>query len=63
MKLTEMWKASNDEDHSFKIHKTEVGTIERITRSITSGTIKQAIVTNLTEKTLINDSIKAWNQA
>ena len=63
IKLTEMWKATNDSEHPFKIQKKSVGEDGRCSRSISNGMIKVTAASNLTQRTFINDGIKAWNLA
>ena len=63
IKLTEIWKAVKDEDHPFKINVPVVNTEERTTRGQAAGYLKSKALTNVTKKTFINDSIKAWNLA
>ena len=63
IKLTEIWKAVKDEDHPFKIEVPTINTEERVSRGQIAGYIKTKALSNVTKKTFINDSIKAWNHA
>ena len=63
MKLTEIWKAVKDENHPFKIKVKTINQEEITTRGQVSGYIKSNAKSNVTQKTFINDSIKAWNLA
>ena len=63
IKLTEMWKAMNDEEHPFKISKAEINENERVTRAQRAGKINSSALSKVTKDTFINDSIKAWNKA
>ena len=63
IKLTEIWKAVKDESHPFKIEVPRVNPEERVSRGQVAGYIKSKALTNITKKTFINDSVKAWNQA
>ena len=63
IKLTEVWKAINDEDHPFKLTKTCSSSVANVTRSITNGVLKSTANSDGTQRTFINDGIKAWNLA
>ena len=63
MKLSEMWKAVNDEDHPFNIVKRESGPNIRAMRSITNEVLPTQNFSELSKQTFINDGIKAWNVA
>ena len=63
IKLTEMWKAVNDEEHPFKIEKKSVNNEVRVTRAMTDGSLKSSAFSNVTKNTFINDSKKAWNKS
>ena len=63
IKLTEIWKAMNDEEHPFRIKKSEINEDERVSRSQRNGKIHSNAFSTGTKNTFINDSIKAWNNA
>ena len=63
IKLTEIWKAVNDEDHPFKLVKKTINNDTRVTRGMTDGSLKCDALSNFTKNTFINDSIKAWNKS
>ena len=63
IKLSEMWKATNDEDHSFKISKRVPDQESRAMRSISNEVISVLSFSDLSKQTFINDGIKAWNKA
>ena len=63
IKLTEIWKAMKDEDHPFKVKTSPINPEERTSRGQAAGYIKTKARSNVTKKTFINDSIKAWNKA
>ena len=63
MKLSEMWKAVNDEDHPFNLIKKESGPNVRSMRSITNEILPVQSFSELSKNTFINDSVKAWNLA
>ena len=63
IKLTEIWKAVKDEDHPFKIKVPVPNSEERISRGQAAGYLKTKALSKVTQKTFINDSIKAWNRA
>ena len=63
IKLTEIWKAYNDDDHPFKLQKNPVNVEERVTRAMTDGLLKSDALTKVTKNTFINDSITAWNKS
>ena len=63
MKLSEMWKAVNDEDHPFNLIKREVGPNIRAIRSITNEKLPVHCFSELSRNTFINDGVKAWNLA
>ena len=58
MKLTEIWKAVNDESHPFKIEVPKINLEEKVSRGQMSGYIKSKALTNITKKTFINDVVK-----
>ena len=60
IKITELWKAINDEDHPFKIIKVN-DVVTRPTRACSKRQIKLPMLSKLTKRTFINDGIKAWN--
>ena len=63
IKLTELWKAVNDDDHPFKISRISDDTNRNVTRASANGTLKSMAHSIVTQKTFINDGIKAWNRA
>ena len=63
IKLSEMWKAVNDNDHPFNISKRESGSDLRSMRSITNEVLSVLSFSELSKQTFINDGIKAWNNA
>ena len=63
IKLTEIWKAVRDEEHPFKIKLPKINMDDRISRGKLSGYLKNDALSNVTKKTFINDSVKAWNLA
>ena len=63
IKLLEMWKAVNDEDHPFNISKREIGPDTRAMRSISNEVLTVLSFSKLPKQTFINDGIKAWNNA
>ena len=63
IKLSEMWKAVNDEDHPFNLVKRESGPDVRSMRSISNEMLPVKSFTELSKSTFINDGIKAWNLA
>ena len=63
IKLSEMWKATNDVDHTFNISKRENGPDSRALRSISNEVLSVLSFSELSKQTFINDGIKAWNNA
>ena len=63
MKLSEMWKAVNDEDHPFNLVRREIGQNFRSMRSISNKMLPVQSFSELSKNTFINDGIKAWNLA
>ena len=63
IKLSEMWKAVNDEDHPFNITKKDPGPDVRAMRSISNEVISVLSFSELSKKTFINGGIRAWNIA
>ena len=63
IKLNEMWKANNDEDHTFKIKKVVVTPETRASRSQSSDLIPMLDRSTISASTFISDGIKAWNLA
>ena len=63
IKLSEMWKAVNDEDHSFNIVKRESGPEIRAMRSVSNDVLSVLSFPDLSKRTFINDGIKAWSSA
>ena len=63
IKLSEMWKAVNDEDHPFNIKKKVSGPDSRVMRSISNEVLTVVSFSELSKQTFINDGIKAWNNA
>ena len=63
IKLSEMWKAVNDEDHPFNLVKRESGPDVRSMRSISNEMLPVKSFTELSKSTFINDGIKACNLA
>ena len=63
IKLTQIWKAVKDADHPFKIVVPSPNPDQRVSRGQEAGYIKSKALSNITKKTFINDSIKAWNRA
>ena len=63
IKLSEMWKAVNDEDHPFNISKRESGPDSRAMRSISNEVLTVLSFSELSKQTFNNDGIKAWNNA
>ena len=63
IKLSEMWKAVNDEDHPFNITKKDSGPDVRAMRSISNEVLTVISFSELSKKTFINDGIRAWNNA
>ena len=63
LKLLEMWKSVNVEDHPFNLEKKESGPNIRSMRSITNERLPVKSFSELSKNTFINDGIKAWNLA
>ena len=63
MKLSEMWKAVNEDNHPFELIKRESGENVRSMRSITNEILPDQSFSELSKNTFINDGIKAWNKA
>ena len=63
IKLSEMWKAMNEEDHPFNLVKRESGPNVRAMRSVTNESLPVQSFSELSQFTFINDDIKAWNLA
>ena len=63
MKLSEMWKAVNEENHPFELIKQESGANVRSMRSVTNEMLPDQSFSELSKNTFINDGIKAWNRA
>ena len=63
IKLSEMWKAVNVEDHPFNLDRKESGPNIRSMRSITNEMLPVKSFSELSKNTFINDGIKAWNLA
>ena len=60
IKLSEMWKAINDEDHSFKISKRVNDPESRAMRSVSNEVLTVLSFSDVSRQTFINDGIKAW---
>ena len=45
IKLTEVWKAVNDQDHPFKLSKPSTNNVKNVTRSLTNGVLKMTAAT------------------
>ena len=63
LKLSEMWKAVNDEEHPFNLEKKDSGSDVRSMRSISNEMLPVKSFSELSKNTFINDGIKAWNLA
>ena len=63
IKLSEMWKAVNNEDHLFNLKKLSSGPDVRAMRSITNEMLPVKSFSELSKNTFINDGICAWNHA
>ena len=63
IKLCDIWKAVNVESYPTKVTKTATTSNALTTRACSSGKLKESGKTVLTQSTLINDAIKAWNLA
>ena len=63
IKLSEMWKAVNDNCHPFALRKRVAGENVRSMRSITNDILPDQSFSELSKNTFINDGIKAWNHA
>ena len=61
IKLCDIWKAVNVTDYPTKVSFITVQSNSVHTRSVTNGLLKESGKTALTQGTLINDAIKAWN--
>ena len=68
IKLTEMWKAIQDEDHPFKIRKPviiegDLIEVSRVSRAQRAGMLDSKAFSKITKDTFKNDCIKAWSKA
>ena len=63
IKLSEMWKAVNNEDHPFNLEKLSSGPDIRAMRSITNEMLPTKSFSELSKNTFINDGICAWSHA
>ena len=63
IKLLEIWKALNFDNHPLKLKKVERLNDTMITRARTSGRIIEYSKSVVKNKTFKNDAIKVWNQA
>ena len=63
IKLCDIWKAVNVEDYPTKVTQMSPNINSSQTRSISFGKLKEKGKTSITQATLINDAIRAWNRA
>ena len=61
IKLTEIWKAMNQQNCPLKITRASINESERNTRSVTAGKLIEKGKTELLQATYINDGSKLWN--
>ena len=63
IKLTEIWKAMNQQNCPLKITRASINESERNTRSITAWKLIEKGKTELLQSTYINDGSKFWNMS
>ena len=62
IKITEAWKASQDEEYPLKIVKVKNAENCAKTRAIANGDVMVSGKTKLVQATYLSDSSKAWNK-
>ena len=63
IKLTEVWKALNNQNNPLNIERPAVNPEARSSRSISNGHLIHKGYTNWTHSTFLNDSKQVWNLA
>ena len=61
IKITEVWKAMQDNLHTLKIKKVSHGNNPCITRAVTKGDLVEFGKTEIVQSTYLSDASKAWN--
>ena len=62
IKLTEVWKAMQDQHHPMKIEKVIHGDSACLTRSVMKGDLKEFGKTEMVQSTYLSDASKVWNK-
>ena len=63
IKLTEIWKSVHISNYPIKTSILQRGSEAMTTRAMTSGVLKEAKISNSSEKTFLNDATHIWNMA
>ena len=61
IKITEVWKATHDLNHSFKIQKISHENDICVTRAVTNGDLKEFGKSDMVKFTFLSNASKAWN--
>ena len=62
IKITEVWKAVQDQHHPMKIEKVIHGESSCLTRSVVKGDLKEFGKTEIVQSTYLSDACKVWNK-
>ena len=63
IKLTQIWKSVHISNYPIKTSILQRGSEAMTTRAMTSGVLKEAKISNSSEKTFLNDATHIWNMA
>ena len=63
IKLTEIWKAVNSENHPISVNKRTLKDGERVSRSKFDGKLIETGFSNLSKDSYLSDGIRLWNKA
>ena len=63
IKLCDIWKSINVENYPTRVTQIQPNTDNTQTRSISYGKLIESGKSSITQSTLINDAIRAWNRA
>ena len=61
IKITEVWKACQEQNHPLKIVKVKQGEASCLTRSVANGDLKEFGKTDIVQSTYLSDACKVWN--
>ena len=61
MKITEVWKACQEQNHPLKIVKVKQGEASCLTRSVANGDLKEFGKMDIVQSTYLSDACKVWN--